>query len=71
MPLGDLINKLLRGGADEWCETDFGFYHESLTHGDKKEQEQVLENVNEAIVNWKSLSLISRYGDKIKEWEEG
>lgn len=36
MPLGDLINKLLRGGADEWCETDFGFYLESLTHGDKK-----------------------------------
>lgn len=36
MPLGSLINKLLRGEADEWCETDFGFYLESLTHGDKK-----------------------------------
>ena len=40
MPLGSLINKLLRGEADEWCETDFGFYLESLTHGDKKELEQ-------------------------------
>ena len=43
MPLGSLINKLLRGEADEWCETDFGFYLESLTHGDKKELEQVLK----------------------------
>lgn len=71
MPLGSLINKLLRGEADEWCETDFGFYLESLTHGDKKELEQVLKTVDEAIVNWKSLSFISRYEDKIKEWEEG
>lgn len=66
MPLGSLINKLLRGEADEWCETDFGFYLESLTHGDKKELEQVLETVDEAIVNWKSLSFISHYEDKIK-----
>lgn len=71
MPLGSLINKLLRGEADEWCETDFGFYLESLTHGDKKELEQVLETVDEAIVNWKSFSFISHYEDKIKEWEEG
>lgn len=71
MPLGNLINKLLRGEADEWCETDFGFYLESLTHGDKKELEQILKTVDAAIVNWKSLFLISRYEDKIKEWEEG
>lgn len=71
MPLGNLINKLLRGEADEWCETDFRFYLESLTHGDKKKLEQVLKTVDEAIVNWKSLSFISRYEDKIKEWEEG
>ena len=71
MPLGNLINKLLRGEADEWCETDFRFYLESLTHGDKKKLEQVLKTVDEAIVNWKSLSFISRYEDKIKEWKEG
>lgn len=71
MPLGGLLDKLLRGEAEEWCETDLGFYLESLTHGDKKDLEQVLEVVDAAIDNWKSLSFISRYEDKIKEWEEG
>lgn len=71
MPLGNLINKLLRGEADEWCETDFRFYLESLTHGDKTKLEQVLKTVDEAIINWKSLFFISRYEDKIKEWKEG
>lgn len=71
MPLGNLINKLFRGEADEWCETDFWLYLEGLTHGDKKELEQVLKTVDAAIVNWKSLSFISRYEDKIKEWEVG
>lgn len=71
MPLGGLLDKLLRGEAEEWCETDFRFYLESLTHGDKKKLEQVLKTVDAAIDNWKSLSFISRYEDKIKEWEEG
>ena len=48
-----------------------GFYLESLTHGDKKELEQVLETVDEAIVNWKSLSFISHYEDKIKRVGRG
>ena len=66
MPLGSLINKLLRGEADEWCETDFGFYLESLTHGDKKELEQVLETVDEAMVEIRENDGIQRKGLVLK-----
>lgn len=70
-PLGGLIGKLLRGEADEWCETDFGLYLEGLTHGDVKKLKRVLKTVDEAIVDWKGLFFISRYEDKIREWEKG
>lgn len=71
MPLGSLIDELLRGEAEDWCETDFGLYVESLTQGDKKELEQVMDTVDAAIADWKRLSFISHYEDKIKKWKEG
>lgn len=71
MPLGSLIDKLLRGEAEDWCETDFGLYVESLTQGDKKELEKVMDTVDAAIADWKRLSFISHYEDKMKNWKEG
>ena len=66
MPLGSLINKLLRGEADEWCETDLGFYLESLTHGDKKELEQVLETVDAV-----SYTHLHDKSEEHCQWDDG
>lgn len=71
MSLGSLIDKLLRGEIDEWCEADFYFYIENLTHSNKKMIQKVLESVDESIANWKNLSFISYYEDRVNEYRQG
>ena len=60
MPLGDLINKSLRGEAtvrESWLVV----YVKRLTDGDKGKLRQALKVVDAAIIMWKSKYFISLY----------
>lgn len=71
MPLGDLVAKLLKGEADELHEKDLHSYMENLTHGDKKELQQALKEVEKAIDEWENSYFVETYADKIRMYEQG
>lgn len=70
MPLGDLINKSLRGEAavrESWLFV----YVKRLTDGDKGKLRQALKVVDAAIIMWKSKYFISTYEVKVKSVVQG
>lgn len=71
MPLSNLIAKLLGGEIDELHEEDLHSYMENLTHGNKKELQQSLQEVEKAIVEWKDSYFVETYEDKVKMYQQG
>lgn len=70
MPLGDLINKLLRGEAavrESWLYA----YVKRLACGDKGKLRQVLKAVDTAIIMWTSRYFIPTYEVKVKSVIQG
>lgn len=71
MPLGGLIDKSLRGEActahKEWLRA----YVKGLTKGNKAKLQQVLNEVDEAINQWRDSYFISTYEEKIAAVRQG
>lgn len=65
MPLGGLIDKSLKGEAhfahEEWLRT----YVKRLTNGNKTKLKQALNEVDEAINQWRDGFFISTYDEKL------
>lgn len=70
MPLGDLINKLLRGEAAV-CESWLYTYIKRLTDGDKGKLRQALKEVDSVVTVWKSRYFIPTYEVKVKSVTQG
>ena len=66
MPLGDLINKLLRGEAAV-CESWLYTYIKRLTDGDKGKLRQALKEVDSVVTVWKSRYFIPTYEVKVRK----
>ena len=69
-PWSDLVAKLLKGEADELHEKNLHSYMENLTHGDKKELQQALKEVEKAIDEWENSYFVETYADKIRMYEQ-
>lgn len=70
MPLGDLINKSLRGEVavrESWLYT----YIKRLTDGDKGKLRQALKEVDTAIAVWKDRYFIPTYEIEVKSVAQG
>ena len=71
MPLGGLINKSLKGEArfahEEWLRT----YVKRLTNGNKTKLKQALNEVDEAINQWRDGFFISTYDEKLSAVRQG
>lgn len=71
MPLGGLIDKSLRGEArfahEEWLRT----YVKRLTNGNKTKLKQALNEVDEAINQWRDGFFISTYDEKLSAIRQG
>ena len=70
MPLGDLINKSLRGEAAV-CESWLYTYIKRLTDGDKGKLRQALKEVDSVVTVWKSRYFIPTYEVKVKSVTQG
>lgn len=70
MPLGDLINKLLRGEVAV-CESWLYTYIKRLTDGDKGKLRQALKEVDSVVTVWKSRYFIPTYEVKVKSVTQG
>ena len=71
MPLGGLIDKSLKGEArfahEEWLRT----YVKRLTNGNKTKLKQALNEVDEAINQWRNGFFISTYDEKLSAVRQG
>ena len=71
MPLGDLIDKSPKGEArfahEEWLRT----YVKRLTKGNKTKLKQALNEVDEAINQWRNGFFISTYDEKLSAVRQG
>ena len=71
MPLGGLIDKSLKGEArfahEEWLRT----YVKRLTNGNKTKLKQALNEVDEAINQWRDGFFISTYDEKLSAVRQG
>ena len=71
MPLGDLIDKSPKGEArfahEEWLRT----YVKRLTNGNKTKLKQALNEVDEAINQWRDGFFISTYDEKLSAIRQG
>ena len=71
MPLGGLIDKSLKGEAhfahEEWLRT----YVKRLTNGNKTKLKQALNEVDEAINQWRDGFFISTYDEKLSAIRQG
>ncbi len=71
MPLGGLIDKSLKGEARTAHKEWLRIYVKRLTKGNKVKLQQVLNEVDEAINQWRDNYFISTYEEKLVAVRQG
>lgn len=71
MPLSSLIEKLLRGEAAEFHDEDFRTYVDSGVGNNHELLQQALNEIEDAIDNWKCSYFISVYDERVNAYRTG
>lgn len=71
MPLSSLIEKLLRGEAAELHDEDFRTYVDSKMGNNHELLQQALNEIEDAIDNWKCSYFISVYDERVNAYRTG
>ena len=71
MPLSSLIEKLLRGEAAEIHDEDFRTYVNSKLGNNHEVLQQALNEIEDAIDNWKRSYFISVYDERVSAYRTG
>ena len=71
MPLSSLIEKLLRGEAAEFHDEDFRTYVDSKMGNNHELLQQALNEIEDAIDNWKCSYFISVYDERVNAYRTG
>lgn len=71
MPLGDLIDKSLKGEDCIMNEKWLFSYIDNFANGDKKKLQQALNDVDKAISKWRENYFISTYDEKVAAVRQG